>query len=204
VKYDHCVTSDVAKAIRDAIGETNGGLALRGVIAMLMGLVTCAILVGLIVLVSWIFVGLNIALAIAGVFVVIGFWSAWRRVDPLASAGPMTTQQMALTQWSIGNPNFMYVSPKHAVASSAAAIIDGPANVLEGVSLLRRRIRTNGSTIDGAARLLNAIGSGVPARTVTEAAAAALLCRIGFAKLRDQEGEVWLTTTQKGRDVALQ
>ncbi|MEO1129478.1 MAG: hypothetical protein AAFX05_07190 [Planctomycetota bacterium] len=193
---------DVAKSIRHAVAATNRGLVLRGVIAIVMGLATCAVLVCVIMLVSWFVVGLNIALAIAGVFVLIGFWSAWRRVDPLASAGPMSTQQMALTQWSTANPNFFYVSPKHAVAGSAAAIIDGPANVLEGVSLLRRRIRTGGGTIDGAARLLSVIGSGVPARTVPEAAAAALLCRIGFAKLRDQECEVWLTTTQKGRDAA--
>lgn len=137
----------------------------------------------------------HVGLAMAGLFLLVAAWSAWRNVDPLREAGPISESDEAqfLVGAAIGLPMFR---PRHTVAGFAMVLIGGPASIFEGLGLWASRLPLDAAIIAEAARILPACEERCPLATIRHTRAAELLYRLGLVKMAEGGGA--LTCTDRG------
>jgi hypothetical protein len=132
--------------------------ALEAILGSAMGLAFTVVTFGVVFGLSWCFrlffarrLGLyawQFGLLVAAVFLDAAVWSAWRRVDPFAGHAPPSVEQMMLTYISHMSSDFVYASPRHVTAGTAAILIGGPANLFQAVGVWRSQFRADASLIN--------------------------------------------------------
>lgn len=195
--------------IRAALDEHNSEFFVRAWVAFVVGTVTSMILLFFFILVCfgclgirhW-FIAALLAFAAASAF---GVWMARRHGDPasgMTGDEPGGTTLTAITWMTTGVP----VSPVGGVKSVWVLAMHGPYCFVDGLSLLRSRIDSDGPTLHGAARLLEALSTGdsIPIETVQPPASVLILLHLGLAKA-DKRRSVppSVIITAKGQDAVV-
>lgn len=136
-----------------------------------------------------------------GAFLLVAFWSAWRKVDPLAGKEPLSVGELAALDAGIRLHSVPAVS-RLSLPAAGNLLIAGPRNVLDGFATWRHRIRAGRGVIDDAALVLQAAPNGVDVTYLPDARPAVLLHRLALIKtMRARGAEVRITTTAKGDDL---
>jgi hypothetical protein len=202
------ISPQVGPRLHDLVRLCNRELAADATLKALTGVLFSCVTFGLVYWAGWFF-GFFIArylnlsawqfgVVLAGLFLVVATWSAWRRVDPMAGLQRLSDRQLLLTLLSPASPGIAYFSPRHASAGVALILIGGPANVIQAYGIWAHRIRVEGSIIDDAVRVLAACQSGLPAEQVREPTAALLLRRLALIKIVPSGESAALALTDKG------
>jgi hypothetical protein len=202
------VSPQLVRRVSNMVRRRNRELALEAVLKASLGIVFSLVIYGLLFWMGW-FVGFFVSgyvnlrpwqfgAVLAGLFLVVATWSAWRRVDPLAGLKPLSNRQLVLTLVSQASPGILYFSPRHATAGAAMILLGGPANVIEAFGMWAHRIRVEGSLIEDASRLLASCETGLPAEQVREPTAALLLRRLRLITVVPRGDSSALALTDKG------
>ncbi len=132
------------EVVEAAVREHNAELAMRGRIAIAMGLLACLGVYAAILMLTFMLFGLGspmwfwMATVAAAVFIEAGWWSASRGEDPLRDLRPPTAcdhAHRAVSMVAVGVPVSRY-----AMTGLSAVLIHGPASMREGFGLLAARV----------------------------------------------------------------
>lgn len=195
--------------IRAALDEHNSEFFVRAWVAFVIGTVTSVILLFFFALVffgclgfrHW-FIAALLAFAAASA---LGVWMARRNGDPasgMTGDEPAGTTLTAVTWMTTGVP----VSPVGGVKSVWILAMHGPYCFVDGLSLLRSRIDSDGPTLHAAARYLSELSTGdtVPIERFQPPKAAFLLLSLGLAKIdKRRSGPPCVVSTAKGLDAVV-
>ena len=129
----------------------------------------------------------------------VAFWSAWRRVNPLAGVGRMTEQQLLLTALSQASGSVLQLSPEHASVGAAALLLGGLSNLIESLAMWRHRLPTNPQLVMEAAEMLNAAGGGLSMKKIREPQPAILLRRLALIKAVPRGDSSDIVLTERGQ-----
>ena len=115
----------------------------------------------------------------------------------------LSDTEMMLTQLAMVSPNFMYFSPRHAIAGSSMLLIGGPASFFNAMGSILHRLSSSSSIRSEAATLLSLASNGCPVKTITDPRPAVLLYRMALIKteLISPTHKPSIVLTQKGRDI---
>jgi hypothetical protein len=204
-------TSKTTHRLREMVSGYNRDVRLEVLFKSLLGLGFSVLVFGFVFWLAW-FTGLfftaslhlhawQFAILVAGLFLIVATWSAWKQVDPLAGLQPLTDQQRLLTLISQATPGVVYFSPRHATAGAAAVLLAGPANILEALGIWVWRLRLDPMLLEEAARLLNACNANYRIEEIREPEAALLLKRLALVKLVPLDDSSALTLTEKGEKI---
>ncbi len=202
-------TAQIAGRLRGMVRRHNFELWCEAVIKSLLGIVFTAIVFGAIFGIGW-FVGQGAApmvglhawhfgAILAGIFLLVATWSAWRRVNPLAGLQRSSDGEELLSMISRAVGGVPYINPRHATATAAMVLLGGPANMLQAMGAVLSRIRASRSLLDEASQLLTACRETCPIESVHEPSAALLLGRLALIKVIPDGNSSALTLTDKGR-----
>lgn len=200
--------SSTSLAVDRLVRARNRELTLEAAVEMATGIGYCLVVFGFIFVAAWVVLGLMnlrlaasswwIALAIAGLFFVVSFVEAWRRVDPFEGVRRLEDWQLLLTELSLASSQFMYFSPRHASAGLAFVLISGPENLISAVATWRTRLPRSAELVHQAASLLQAARHRPRADRIDTPQAALLLHRLGLIKARAGSDAPVIEPTQKG------
>lgn len=199
--------------IEHLIGEYNSDLTLRAWIALGVGLVSTAALFGFAFGFGWLVTGLfgywkhasTAGLVFASGVVGLSFVSVMLKEDALAGLKPLSDVQLSLILVSIASPNFLYTSPRHAVAGFADLLVHGPRCLVEAVGLWFARLPGNGGMVRACSDNLARMEHGARAEEIVPQKAGVVMYRLGLIKVDRKEGAPAeasrFVRTGKGEDV---
>lgn len=204
-------TSTTRASLVRLVAAGNREIAFEAAIELTTGVAYCLVVFGLVFVILWVQLSLItlrvagqawwIALAVAGLFFLVSFFEAWRRVDPFEGVRRLEDWQVVLTEMSLLSPSLLYFSPRHASAGLAFVLISGPQNLISAVASWRTRLPSEPHVLDAAAALLESAPRRPRADRVESPASAVLLHRLGLIKARPGADAPAIEPTQKGLDV---
>jgi hypothetical protein len=147
----------------------------------------------------------NLALAITGVYLLVAFWSAWRRIEPFkALPRPTREEQVRARIEDIFGEGSLLVDglKRESIAGYATVLLGGPKCFVEAIAAWNARIPADRDLVERAQALLDrACGGGLSTETVVDGDACRLLAQLGLVR-SDAGKTVRLVATAKGKTLS--
>jgi hypothetical protein len=182
---------------------------MEAALSFVMGVVYTVITGGLLFWLTWIVCHrwldwgagpVSAGLIAVGVYLVVATFSAWRGVNPLAAIEydeAYRGDSKAGLSMATGLP----IVDRHGIAAAGAALIAGPANVLEAIGDVRRRLPTDRTTLDTASMILERARNELRLTDELNRRSLAVLHRLQLIKVRVVGNAMVIMPTMKGLDV---
>lgn len=194
--------------LRQLVAARNRELLFEALVGGLMGVVYVVLTCGLLFWIAWFTAGWRfgfsnavwIGAGVAALFLVVSTIEAIRRVNPFA---PLKADWNDET-FSAEGLSMMTGAPivdRRSIAGAAAALLAGPAGILEAIADFRRRLPMDERTIDSAWRMLQRSVKDLPVCDVDDGKAFDLLHRLALVKVRQINETTVLMATMRGLDL---
>ena len=203
------MTAKLAKRIARLAAKADKQCTVDAAVELGMGLGTGLLIFGGIFAFAWVLtfgqgaLGLGAttyAFGVMMIFVIATGLSAWQRVDPIRDVSPPTNREKAIAMVArsakIGD-----FSPRHASAGFAAFLLGPAEGVFSSIGTWRSRINPSESECVAAARLLEAVGSELPASEVEDIPAAILLRRLRLIRAESRGADQFLLVSDRGESL---
>ncbi len=196
------------------VAERNADLAQTAAIQGVTGLGCLVVTAGLLMVLFSLFIGLGwfglrgafwFAVGATALYLAVATYSAWRRIDPLASLAPLTraeADRRAIEDALADLTDGPLLLREEAVAGLASGLVAGPANLFAAWRTWRRRVLLDRDLSKGCEALLAraAAPEGAPVASAPRSAAA--LVQLGLARVAlGEDGALWVRLSPKGKQL---
>lgn len=196
-------------ALGKLIAARNREIMMEVALSFVLGVVFVIVTAGFLFWITWLIsyrwggwgaTPVGAGLIAVGVYLLVATLAAWRGVNPFGAieydenyAGSSNAGLSMMT----GIPIF----DRHGIAAAGAALIAGPANILDAIADIRRRLPHDRITVESAAHILEQSAREMRLDEGTDYRALWVLHRLALIKSRSIEGNVVVVATAKGFDV---